>query len=52
MLTRRPWDDIANPDLDSLRSKSGADAAMLASYVQRYAREITVARGAAPKSRR
>ena len=49
MLTQRPWDDVANPDLDSLRRKGNGDTAMLKSYVQRYAREITVVLDRVPR---
>ncbi|KAJ1456988.1 ABC1 family-domain-containing protein, partial [Pelagophyceae sp. CCMP2097] len=47
MLTQRPWDDIANPDLDSLRGSAGSggddggDGVMIRGYAQRYACEIT-----------
>ena len=50
MLTQRPWDDIANPDLDSLRGSSSAgDGALIRGYAQRYAREITVVLDTVPR---
>ncbi|KAH8048168.1 hypothetical protein JL720_15881 [Aureococcus anophagefferens] len=42
MLTQRPWDDVANPDMNSLRSNGAADNAMLQAYAERYAKEITL----------
>ena len=49
MLTQRPWDDVVNPDLDSLRRTGAADDAMLREYAQRYAQEITVVLDRVPR---
>ena len=49
MLTQRPWDDVANPDMNSLRSNGAADNAMLRGYAERYAKEITLVLDRVPR---
>ena len=50
MLTQRPWDDIANPDLNSLRADAAeGDGVMIRGYAQRYAREITLVLDKVPR---
>ncbi|KAH8049377.1 hypothetical protein JL722_11907 [Aureococcus anophagefferens] len=49
MLTQRPWDDVANPDMNSLRSNGAADNAMLQAYAERYAKEITLVLDRVPR---
>jgi len=49
MLTQRPWDDVANPDMASLRSDSEGDAALLRGYAQRYVKEITMVLDRVPR---
>ena len=49
MLTQRPWDDVCSADLGSLASNGAADDAMLRSYAERYAAEITVVLDRVPR---
>mmetsp|Transcript_21141 Transcript_21141/g.65253 ORF Transcript_21141/g.65253 Transcript_21141/m.65253 type:complete len:625 (-) Transcript_21141:66-1940(-) len=50
MLARRPWDDVANPDLASLApGDAHGDAELLRGYAHRYAKEITLVLDRVPR---
>ena len=49
MLARKPWDDIANPDLNSLKGDAPGDAALIQAYAHRYLKEITLVLDQVPR---
>jgi len=50
MLTNRPWDEIADPDPNSMHAKvTDADKTMIQGYAQRYAMEISTMLDSVPR---
>lgn len=48
VLTRKPWDDIANPDFASLTVDT-SDHVLVRTYAQKYAKQITILLNRAPR---